>query len=706
MKTIKLLAIVLLVTAVQSGQARTASPLTVIYSFSGPDGAQPQTGLALGTDGNFYGTTFLGGANNFGTIYRVTPTGVLATLHSFASNEGSNSTAGLVQGTDSDFYGTTSAGGTNNFGTVFKISTSGTFTTLYQFSDTDGSHPRAVLFQGTDSNFYGTTIDGGTAHSGTVFQISSGGALSTLYNFDGGTNGGAPMAGVVQGSDGDFYGTTSAGGTNKFGTVFKITLSGMLTSLHDFGDDGRTPAGELVQGSDGDFYGTTTAGGGDNRGTVFKVTSSGTFSNLFDFTTSDGSDPRSKLVQGTDGFFYGMALGRGFGFGTVFMISASGSFTRLYSFSGSTDGGFPYAGPVFGDGGFLYGTTAFGGQNLHGVIFRLNGSPIGTYSSLIIQTNAPSYASSGLINVTLSEDRSFVAKLILGGVRSAFKGQFDFSGNATNTLARKKLAPVQIALHLGQSGSTTLITGTASNSLFTSDISASLSAFNHTNLFSSAARYTLVLQPLDVTDTSVPQGYGYATLTVKKTGKGKLQGVLADGTKIKATGDVLIGGLWPFYNTLYQNHGFCIGLVTFPTTNTISATVDWFKPAVTKDKLYPAGFTTTLTLDGAAYVSPAHGGPSVAGTKQLTLGGGNLSSNIVKTVVVDASGGATVSNPGSDNLTLAIQPDTGQFNGSFLHAATGKTAKFNGLLLQSDNSGAGFSLGTTQSGFVVIEPAP
>jgi hypothetical protein len=362
---------------------------------------------------------------------------------------------------------------------------------------------------------------------------------------------------------------------------------------------------------------------------------------------------------------------------------------------------------VFGNDGFLYGTTAFGGQNLHGVIFRFSGSPVGTYSSLVIQTNLPSHESSGLIDITLAEDRSFLAKLILGGVRSGFNSQFDLSGNASNIVALKKQPPVQIALHLGQSGGSTLITGTASNDAFMSDISASLSAFNRSNLFASTTtRYTLILQPLDTNDTSAPQGYGYATLTVKKTGQANLLGVLADGTKIKATGNVLVNGTLPFYNALYQNRGSCLGSITFATNNTLSAAVNWFKPNNPKAKFYPAGFTTTLTLDGAIYLKPTNGVQSIVGTNQLTFGGGNLPGNLVKTVVIDPSGSITVSNPGSDKLTLFIDPTTGQFNGSILNAGTGKTSRYNGLLVQPDNSGAGFFLGTNLSGFVILEPAP
>ena len=180
----------------------------------------------------------------------------------------SSPAAGLVQGSDGNFYGTTEQGGVNgpDPGTVFKITPSGTLTTLHSFVFIDGWHPRAALVQGSDGNFYGTTVEGGQYEFGTVFKITPSGTLTNLYSFAG--SDGANPRGLVQGSDGNFYGTTFSGP----GTVFKITPSGTLTTLYSFaGSDGANPDAGLVQGSDGNYYGTTYYGGANNVGTVFRL---------------------------------------------------------------------------------------------------------------------------------------------------------------------------------------------------------------------------------------------------------------------------------------------------------------------------------------------------------------------------------------------------------------------------------------------------
>ena len=214
-------------------------------------------------------------------------------LHTFTINtgDGAQPFAGLIQGSDGNFYGTTGNGGTNNVGTVFRMDTSGHVTVLHSFVTTDGMFPKASLVQGTDGWLYGTTSDrgtlptpGGAAGVGTVFKIKTDGtSFTNLHTFgqsDGnsGIDGWGPMAGLVQGSDGDFYGTTSLGGAlGGQGTVFKITSTGTFTRLHTFTNpEGRTPVAPLIQASDGNFYGTTTEGGtaGFNtavHGTIFKI---------------------------------------------------------------------------------------------------------------------------------------------------------------------------------------------------------------------------------------------------------------------------------------------------------------------------------------------------------------------------------------------------------------------------------------------------
>ncbi len=281
-----------------SGTGTPAQTFTTLHSFDGTDGEDPVAGLVQATDGNLYGTTNQAGADGAGTVFKITPSGTLTTLYSFCSQnsestdctDGGYPSAGLVQGTDGNFYGTTGARGANSYfgGTVFKITPTGTLTTLHEFCSqgasygnpcADGGLPLAGLVQGTDGNLYGTTeigganpcfADSGGYGCGTVFKITPGGTLTTLYSFDS-TDGALPEAGLIRATDGNIYGTTFYGGANGAGTVFKITPSGTLTTIYSscsqsggYGEpcaDGGGPLVGLVQGTDGNFYGTTSGGG-------------------------------------------------------------------------------------------------------------------------------------------------------------------------------------------------------------------------------------------------------------------------------------------------------------------------------------------------------------------------------------------------------------------------------------------------------------
>jgi uncharacterized repeat protein (TIGR03803 family) len=244
--------------------------------------------------------------------------------------------AGLVQATNGDFYGTTAYGGVNcapgGCGTVFRITPTGTLTTLYSFDGTDGEGPNGLV-QATNGDFYGTTAYGGVncapAGCGTVFRITPTGTLTTLYTFcsqNACTDGENPFAGLVQATNGDFYGTTADGGATGYGTVFKITPGGKLTSLYSFCSqsgclDGYYPETALVQATNGDFYGTTYYGGANNgilgttAGTVFKITPSGTLTTLYNFCSqsgcTDGEEPLAALVQATNGALYGSTQSAG-----------------------------------------------------------------------------------------------------------------------------------------------------------------------------------------------------------------------------------------------------------------------------------------------------------------------------------------------------------------------------------------------------------
>jgi len=285
-------------------------------------------------------------------VYKITSAGTLTPLWQFGSlpndADGRSPYAGLVQGSDGNFYGTTQFGGTNNpitdagNGTVFKITPSGSLNPLWQFgslsNNADGRDPCGALVQGSDGNLYGTTLGGGAYNMGTVFKITSLGTLTPLWQFTGGADGKWPVAGLAQGSDGNFYGTTQAGGPNGVGTVFKITQMGTLTPLWQFGslsndaDGGGGLCPPLVQGSDGNLYGTTAYGGTNfggsyGGGTAYQITPAGTLTVMWQFgifpNPANGFSPLAGLVQGTDGSFYGTTTRGGTNSvdGTVFKLT-------------------------------------------------------------------------------------------------------------------------------------------------------------------------------------------------------------------------------------------------------------------------------------------------------------------------------------------------------------------------------------------------
>ncbi len=382
-----------------------------VYSFtdaraadiaSQPTGFSPSAPLVQGSDGNFYGTTegtSFDSMGTYGTVFKMTPGGVRTTLVEFtgngANNKGTYPQAGLVQGSDGNFYGTTSTGGASGYGTVFKVTSGGVLTTLVEFTgnggDNKGGSPVASLVQGGDGNFYGTTEGGGASNDGTVFKMTPGGVLTTLVEF---TYSGSTAA-LVKGADGNFYGTTGRGGAGNYGTVFKMTPGGVLTTLVEFTSNGVSnkgsfPHGALVLGGDGNFYGTTAQGGGVNdSGTVFKMTPGGALTTLVQFTdngaNNKGSHPRAGLIQGGDGNFYGTTqYGGATGWGTVFKMTPGGVLTTLAEFTDnepSNQGSVPCASLVQGSDGNFYGTTHNGGANDGGTVFKMN--PGGALTTLV-----------------------------------------------------------------------------------------------------------------------------------------------------------------------------------------------------------------------------------------------------------------------------------------------------------------------------------
>jgi len=375
-----------------------ASPpltLTTLHSFDFTDGESPSA-LVQGTDGNFYGTTYYGGSNTScsnlgcGTVFKITPAGTLKTLYNFCAQTGCTDGSvpvGLVLASNGNLYGTTQYNGANGYGTVFEITEAGKLTTLHSFDWTDGAEPNAGLVQAANGSFYGTTFYGGANGYGTVFEIAAS-KLTTLYSFCAQAScadGEYPKADLVQAVDGNFYGTTYGGGAHSYGTLFKMSPTGKLTTLYSFCSqtsctDGADPLAGLVQAANQNFYGTIYGGGAHGVGTVFKITRGGALTTLYSFCSQsncvDGANPAAGLVLATNGKFYGTTgVGGAHGVGTFFGITGSGKLTTLYSFcsqTNCTDGSYPESLLQATDGSF-YGITDGGGTNgNYGTIFRLS----------------------------------------------------------------------------------------------------------------------------------------------------------------------------------------------------------------------------------------------------------------------------------------------------------------------------------------------
>lgn len=352
----------------------TAGSLATICDFDEPTEIHlPQT-LIQGGDGAFYGISSLGGDHGFGTVFKMSAEGEITILHSFGTGEGS-SVAGLVLGGDGAFYGTTSGGGSTFDGTIFKITTAGVFTLLQEFNGTNGSSPETALARGDDGAFYGTTDWGGETGNGTIFKVTGEGVLTVLHHFgydDSGTK--SPLA---AGGDGAMYGTTEWGGSNTSGGVFKITPDGVFSFLHLFSWDvgGSFPVAGLVRGSDDAFYGTTTSGGLDGYGTVYKITKGGGYTVLHDFDYSEGS-VSAALIQGSDGAFYGVNSGHGgSSYGSIFKMTPQGSVTILRDLQ-AADGRGSAAALVQGRDGSFYGSATDGASTHKSTLFKLTVSPM------------------------------------------------------------------------------------------------------------------------------------------------------------------------------------------------------------------------------------------------------------------------------------------------------------------------------------------
>ena len=417
----------------------TNGAVKTLYSFNfGTSGATIYTAPVLDANGNLYGTTYWGGINGYGTVFRLGTNGNLTTLYSFSASSGAQPLGGLLQDASGTLYGTTYGGGASENGTVFCLKTNGTFTNLVTFTSVNGAYPYAGLLLGSNGLLYSTAKFGGGngAANGVVFAVSTNGqGFTNLATFNS-TNGANPTGGLVSDASGNLYGTTYNGGTYNYGTVFKLDTKQVVTLLATFnytngawpsctlaldsagylwgttmggggglqagtifrvpanglpanplppafatftGANGSIPLAGLTLGPDGAYYGTTKAGGKHNYGVVYRVSANGAITDLVSFAGGNGAYPIAALIPGSNGVFYGTTSGLGFNQpvrnGTVFRVTTNGVLTTFWAFNG-TDGSAP-SGPLLqGSDGALYGTTQYGGVLGSGTVFKLFLGPI------------------------------------------------------------------------------------------------------------------------------------------------------------------------------------------------------------------------------------------------------------------------------------------------------------------------------------------
>jgi uncharacterized repeat protein (TIGR03803 family) len=363
-------------------QAQTVTFIAQFHDYQGNADSVIQ-----GTDGNFYGSA-AGGTYNQGRIFRMTPTGQISTFYSFCSlpncADGEEQEPSPILGSDGNLYGVSTFGGNaTGSGIFYKLTLNGQFTVLYTFCSAsacvDGQWPYGVI-QGRDGNFYGTTESGGAHNNGVFFRISATGAFKVLYSSCSLANCvDAAGAKQVQGIDGNFYGIGGSG-TRGGGAFYQMTPTGKYTALYNFCSytdtscsSGWGPSSRVVQDAKGNFFGTTQGGGRNGYGTVFEITPQYQYYIVHSFDTSHGNAPLFGVTLAGDGNLYGYGNEGGLDDGTLFESTPKGAYTELFKFQCCNEGYDPFWHPPFqGTDGLLYGTTLYGpGICCYGTIFTL-----------------------------------------------------------------------------------------------------------------------------------------------------------------------------------------------------------------------------------------------------------------------------------------------------------------------------------------------
>ena len=700
-----------------------------------------------------------------GTVFVINPAGAFGTRHTFIGTDGANPIGGLVQGMSGVLYGTTSAGGVPGHGTIFSIDTSAHFTNLFSFTGNAGSGPAAALTAGTNGNFFGVAAGGGQKGLGTLFELSgfspfiivaptavtavsgdtvvltvlAGGSAPLSYHWQINSNdlvNGDNVSGAtsptltvtdIKPTQAGFYTVTvrnSAGQTVSANAQVNVILrpgiritapqrNAILRS--SFLNVAGTTSGDVAvarvyyQLNDGGWqlaatsdswkhwHAKVTVPPGGNRVDAYAESVLGTTSktNSVNFSCTVTSAPVIVEINGEGTVRPNLD-------GQLLQLGKSYSMTAV-----------PAAGWTFA------GWSGDVETNSTRVVFVMESNLVlqanfvvnsfvaarGTYNGLFRPADNISNTNSGFFALTVTGSGAFTGHLQLGPSRYPFAGRFDMDGNSQVMIARRELTPLTLMLQLNLGDTADEITGTVSDGDWTAHLTADRPVFKAaSNPAPEAGQYTVVISG-DTSATASPAGDTYGTLTVDKAGKIHFAGSLADNTKVAQTVPVSRDGNWPFYVSLYRGQGSISGWLSF--TDALSATggitgdVFWFKPPVASAKYYPDGFSVTSTALGSSYEPPAGSAILNLTNANVIFAGGDLAESIIIPISLDS--GSLVTNLGTNEMSLTFSVANGSFHGNVTDPNSSQPFPFNGVVLQSENIGAGYFLGPTQSGEVRVE---
>jgi hypothetical protein len=331
-----------------------------------------------------------------------------------------------------------------------------------------------------------------------------------------------------------------------------------------------------------------------------------------------------------------------------------------------------------------------------------NGNPgptsaVGSYNGLFYPDAALTVGNSGALSLKVASNSKYTGTMSVGGKRYKLAGTLDNDGAASQSISRGSAAPpLNVAFRIDPFAPGR-ITGIVSDGSFTANLIGQRAADKTTSAPAQVGAYTLVLPGGDAA-AGQPAGDSWMTVTVDRSGRVRMAGAMADGSKVSQSGMLAINGDMPVYIPLHGGKGALVGWLSFSDTD-VTGDLIWTKPTTTSG-LYPAGFTFTTTAIGSVFTRPDSGTPILTGS-QVSLSGGDLTTEIYEPIQISSKG--QVTDLGSSKLKVTLSSANGSFKGSIANPATGKPLSFSGVVLTSQNVGRGFFLGPQNSGKVVIQ---